>query len=165
MTRATTRRRRWQPPKFTDEELDEDHVREELVAQHARLRALLSRLEGQALEVIHVGRGSPATLAAAFGEIATALTDHTRGEERALTRLLPSTAEAARALALLREDHRCQREELAAMSRLAAACDDAITLALAVRAFVSDVRLDMDAEDRRYLSGRPLEGDPADAER
>ena len=120
MTRATTRRRRWQPPRFTDEELDEDRVREALVAQHARLRALLSWLEHQALEVIQAGKGSATKLAAAFGEIATALTDHTRGEERALTRLLPSTATAARALALLREDHRCQHEELEAMSRLAA---------------------------------------------
>ena len=164
MTRASLRRRRWQPPRFVDEELDEDRVREALVAQHARLRALLSRLDHQALEVIQAGKGSATKLVAAFGEIATALTDHTRGEERALTRLLPNTAAAARARALMREDHRCQREELAAMSRLAATSDDAITLALAVRAFVSDVRLDMDAEDRHHLSPRPLAGDPADAE-
>jgi hypothetical protein len=163
MTRAT-HPRRWQPPKFTDEELDEDRVREALVGQHARLRGLLERLERHALEIIRAGKGSALELAGAFTEISTALADHARGEERALAKLLPSTAAAARALALLREAHRCQREELAAMWRMAACCDDAITLALAVRAFVSDVRLDMDAEDRRYLSARPLEGEPSDAE-
>jgi hypothetical protein len=164
MTRATERRRRWQPPKFTDEELDEDRVRETLVAQHARLRALLSRLDAQALELVRARTRSPEALAGAFAEVAAALDDHTRGEERVLERLLPRTPGGARALALLREDHRCQREEQRAMARLAAGCDDGITLALAMRAFVSDMRLDMEAEDRRYLSSRPLAGAPSDAE-
>ncbi|HVU52350.1 MAG TPA: hemerythrin domain-containing protein [Polyangia bacterium] len=164
MSRAAERRRRWQPPRFVDEEIDEGRVRAALFAQHERLRVMLTRLEAKALELIRSGTGAAPELAAELAGVATAFEDHTRGEERALTRLLPRTAAASRALAVLREDHRCQREELGAMSRLAARCDDAITLALAVRGFVSDLRLDMDAEDRRLLSPRPLDGEPADAE-
>ena len=37
------------------------------------------------------------------------------------------------------------------MRRLAATSDDGISLALAVRAFVADVLLDMNMEDRTYL--------------
>jgi hypothetical protein len=153
---------RWQPPRFVDEELDEDRLREGLVAQHTRLRAVLGRLDARARAVIRTGASSPAALARAFDGVAATLADHTRCEERALARLLPRSAAAARALARLREDHRRQHAELDAMARLAAGADDGITFALSVRAFVSDVLLDMDTEDRRYLSGRPLEGEPAD---
>jgi hypothetical protein len=156
-----TERRPWQPPRFIDEEIDEQQLRTTLVEQHDRLRAMLMRLEATATEIIRCGICAAPALAADFATVATAFDDHTRGEERALAKLLPRTAAAKRALAFLREDHRCQREELRAMSRLAATCDDGITLALAVRGFVSNVRLDMDAEDRLYLSGRPLEGEPA----
>jgi hypothetical protein len=40
------------------------------------------------------------------------------------------------------------------MRRLGATCDDAITLALAVRAFIADVCTDMDLEDRTYLAAQ-----------
>jgi hypothetical protein len=162
VSRTTERRRRWQPPRFIDEEIDEQHLRTRLVEQHDRLRAMLTRLETTATEIIRRGVTAAPKLAADFATVATAFDDHTRGEERALAKLLPRTAAAKRALAFLHEDHRCQREELRAMSRLAACCDDGITLALAVRGFVSNVRLDMDAEDRLYLSGRPFETEAAE---
>jgi hypothetical protein len=164
MSRAIERGRRWQPPQFVDEELDEDRVREALVAQHDRLRAMLANVDARALEVIRGAVAVRTELASAVADITAALDDHMRGEERVFAKLLPRTAPAGRALALLHEAHRCQREELAAIARLAARCDDGITLALAVRGFVSDMRLDMDAEDVRYLSARPLEGEPSDAE-
>jgi len=172
MSRATERRRRGPPPKLTPEALDrelddgreEDRLRAALLAQHERLRVLLADLDGRALEIIRTGSCAAPELCADFAAVATAFDDHTRGEERALARLLPRTPAATRALAVLREDHRCQREELHTMSRMSTRCDDAITLALAIRGFVSDVRLDMDAEDRRLLSRRPLDGEPSDAE-
>jgi hypothetical protein len=163
MSRTLERRRRWQPPRFIDEEIDEDRLRQMLVSQHDRLRAMLTSLDRQAVEVIRGGTCSPRELGRRFAGIASALDDHTRGEERALTRLLPRTAAAARALERLREDHLGQRDELRAMSRLATRCDDGITLALAIRALVSDALLEMETEDRRYLSGGPLEGEAADA--
>jgi len=156
MSRATERR--WQPPRFVDETFDEDRVRRGLVAQHELLRARLAALDAQALEIVRGGSCTPAELAEGFGGLAALLADHMRNEEGALAQLLPRTAAAARALAFVRDEHRRQRQELEAMSRLAARGDDAITLALAVRAFVCDVRLDMDAEDSRYLAGPPLEG-------
>jgi hypothetical protein len=172
MSRATERRRRTQPTKLTPAALDkeladglkEERLRAALLAQHERLRALLTRLDKKALDIVRTCKCAAPELAADFATVATAFDDHTQAEERALTELLPRTPAAARTLAVLREDHRCQREELHTMSRLAARCDDVITLALAIRGFVSDVRLDMDAEDRRMLSSRPLAGEPTDAE-
>jgi iron-sulfur cluster repair protein YtfE (RIC family) len=152
MGRAIDRRRHWQPSKFVDEEIDEDRVREILVAQHERLRAMLTILDAKAVEVIRGGACSAVELGGVFADLAAALDDHTRAEERVLAKILPRTAAAGRALARLREDHRHQREELQAMSRLAKSCDDGITLALSIRAFACDVRLDMDLEDRRFLS-------------
>ncbi len=48
--------------------------------------------------------------------------------------------------------NRLPLEDRRAIQRRAASSDDSISLALAVRAFVDDVLLDMDFEDRRYLS-------------
>jgi hypothetical protein len=171
MSRATERRRRAPQPKLTpqalekerDDGLEEDRLRAALLAQHERLRALLDRLDQQALAIIRTGRCAAPELSVDFATVARAFDDHLRGEERALARLWPRTPAATHALGVVHEEHRCQREELRGLSRLAARCDDSITLALAVRAFVSDVRVDMDAEDRRLLSSRPLHGHPADA--
>jgi hypothetical protein len=152
MSHAIDRRRHWRPSPFLDEEMDEGRVRAMLIAQHERLRAMLAVLDAKAVAVPRGGACSPAELGGVFADLAAALDDHMRFEERALGKLLPRTAEDARAVARLRDDHRRQREELQAMSRLAKRCDDGITLALSIRGFVSDVRLDMDLEDRRYLS-------------
>jgi iron-sulfur cluster repair protein YtfE (RIC family) len=89
---------------------------------------------------------------AALEKILQSLTDHVRHEERVLVTLLPRTQDSGRSLRLLREDHALQLEELESMRRCAARSDDAISLALAIRAFVADVQLEMDLEDRRYLS-------------
>jgi Hemerythrin HHE cation binding domain len=163
MSRAIERRRRRQRPKLIDGEVDQAHVRETLMAQHERLRAMLAVLDAKALDLIRGGTCAQTELAGALANAASALDDHMRGEERILAQALPHTASAVRGRTLVREDHDRQREELRAMSRLALRCDDTITLALAVRAFVSDVRLDMDAEDRRFLSEWLRADVPADA--
>jgi hypothetical protein len=52
----------------------------------------------------------------------------------------------------LREEHVRQREELERIVREADSSDDRITLALAIRGFVSDVLLDMSLEEGRLVS-------------
>jgi hypothetical protein len=135
----------------SDDEIDEDRVREILVDQHERLRALLGALDAKAIAVVRTCQSAP-DMHAALEKIVQSLTDHMSSEERTIVTLLPRTQDSGRALRILREDHARQLEELESMLRCAARADDAISLALAVRAFVADVLLDMDLEDRRYLA-------------
>jgi iron-sulfur cluster repair protein YtfE (RIC family) len=144
--------RTWPPWELNDGELDEAQVRDILLAQHDRLRSLLTGLDTRAVGVVRSESRRPAVLDGAFEETAEALSYHMRAEEQAFAELLPRTAAFGRELTRLREEHGRQREELERMRRLVASSDDAISLALAVRAFVADVLLDMELEDRRYLS-------------
>jgi len=154
MGTETRHRLRWLPSDLDEDELDVHVLREVLLAQHDRLRSLLDALEAGAVSVIGSPSRPPLDLRGPLETAAEALADHMRGEERALAMLLPRGATTASELAKLCDDHARQREDLESMRRLAASSDDAISLALAVRAFVADVRLDMDLEDRRYLSSR-----------
>jgi hypothetical protein len=135
-----------------DGELDEAQVRDILLAQHDRLRSLLAGLDTRAVGVIRGESRRPAAVDGAFEETAEALSYHMRAEEQALAALISRRAPSGRELLRLRQEHRRQRNELDRMRRLAASSKDAISLALAVRAFVANVLLDMDLEDRRYLS-------------
>ena len=139
-------------PRVSNDTHDVDAARRGLLEQHERLRVLLRALDAKAVAVIRTPSGQGPDLRPALEDTAQILTDHMRGEERALTELLPKTRAPANALGSLREDHARQTEELDRMRRCAASWDDAISLALAVRAFVADVLLDMKEEDRRYLS-------------
>jgi hypothetical protein len=152
MSEETKHRIQWPPAELEEDEIDERAAREILLAQHDRLRLLLDALDAGAAEVIRSESRPAPELRGPLENAAQALADHMRGEERALAVLLPRTAAAN--LRLLREEHARQRDELATIRRLAASSDDAISLALAVRAFVADVRIDMDLEDQRYLSSR-----------
>ncbi|HTA20828.1 MAG TPA: hypothetical protein VK989_16155 [Polyangia bacterium] len=138
-------------PTRSRDDLDEDGVRKLLVEQHGRLRVLMSALDEKAATVVCTCRPEP-DMRAELEKVLQSLTDHICDEERALVTLLPRTQDSGRSLRLLREDHALQLEELDSMRRCAARSDDAITLALAIRAFVADVQLEMDLEDRRYLS-------------
>jgi hypothetical protein len=150
---AETRHRvRWLPPERDEDELDRQLIREVLLAQHDRLRALFTALDARAVAVIRSESRPAPDLRGPLDQAAQALDDHLRGEERALAAILRSGPETAASLARLHEDHVRQREDIEAMRRLAASADDAISLALAVRAFAADVRLDMDLEDQRYLA-------------
>jgi hypothetical protein len=151
MAKAMTARER-RRPQLADDDLDEDTVRRVLVEQHERLRVLLRALDARAVSAIRTQCPPGLDLQAALENTVQALTDHMRGEEKAIVTLLPRTPASGRALATLREDHARQRDELGAMRRCACTSDDTISLALAVRAFVADVLLDMDLEDQRYLS-------------
>jgi iron-sulfur cluster repair protein YtfE (RIC family) len=144
--------RSWPPWELDDGELDATQVRDILLAQHDRLRSLLAGLDTRAVGVIRGESRRPVALDGAFEETAEALSYHMRAEEQAFAELMPRTASFGTELDRLREEHEQQRDELERMRRLAASSDDAISLALAVRAFVADVRLDMESEDRRYLS-------------
>lgn len=152
MTSQIRTRARWLPDEPSDDELDEELVREVLLSQHDRLRKLLRALDAAAIDAIRgLSRPTP-DLRAGLEEAAQALTDHMRGEERNLATLIPRSAGSDRALARLREDHARQRDEIQSMRRLSATHDDTITLALAIRAFIADVCIDMDLEDRTYLA-------------
>jgi hypothetical protein len=136
------------------DELDDDRVREVLVARHDRLRSLLKVLDASAAAVVRTEAPASGDLRALVENTAQTLDDHLRGEERALTTLSPRDARSGRLLTHLREEHERQRADVEAMRRLAAASDDRISLALAVRAFVADVGLDMDLEDQQLLTPR-----------
>jgi hypothetical protein len=147
---ATREQRR--RPRLAEDELDRDAVFRVLLEQHSRLRALLGDVDGRAVAVLDARARPGPALKNALEDMVQALTDHMRGEERALTTLLPRTRASGRELTFLRAEHVRQRAELEAMRRQAASADDALTLALAARAFVADVLMDMDFEEKRYLS-------------
>jgi hypothetical protein len=150
--KASAARERRRRPRLAEDELDQDAVFRVLLQQHSRLRALLGDVDGRAVAVLRAREEPGPALGSALENMVQALTDHMRGEERALTTLMPRTRNSGRELTFLREEHRRQRAELEAMRRRAAGADDAISLALAARAFVADVLTDMDFEERRYLS-------------
>lgn len=137
-------------PRQSDDELDGEGVRKLLVEQHGSLRVLLSALDAKADAVARTCRPEP-DMHAALEKVLRSLSNHIRHEERVLVTFLPRTQDSGRSLRLLREDHALQLEELESLRRSAARSDDAISLALAIRAFVADVQLEMDLEDRRYL--------------
>jgi len=89
-------------------------------------------------------------LCASLEAAAKTLTDHIRNEEPLVALMLPPGAPRSESLARLHEDHVRQIGEIESMQRLARTSDDVVSLALAIRAFVDDVRLDMDVEDRRF---------------
>jgi len=134
-----------------DGALDEGQARRVLVEQHGHLRALLGALDAAAVTVVRTCEPAPA-MRGDLEKVGQALTSHMSDEERTIDGLLPRTKESDRARQLLREDHARQLEDLESVLRGAARSDDAISLALMVRAFVADVLLDMDLEDRRYLT-------------
>ena len=152
MAKATAARKDRRPRVSSNDAHDADAVRRVLLEQHERLRELLRALDAKAVAVIRTQSSQGPDLRPALEDTAQILTDHMRGEERALTELLPKNRALKNDLGSLLEDHQRQAEELHRMRRCAASWDDAISLALAVRAFVADLLLDMDEEDRRYLS-------------
>jgi hypothetical protein len=156
-TKAMAARERRRRPKLAlggDEngEQDRDEVFRVLLEQHSRLRALLGDVDGRAVAVLNAKTQPGPALQSALENVVQALTDHMGGEERALTTLLPRTRASGRELLFLRAEHTRQRAELEAMRRRAVTADDALSLALAARAFVADVLMDMDFEEKRYLS-------------
>jgi hypothetical protein len=125
-------------------------LREEIMAQHGRLRGLLETLETQAAEVIRPRGRAPADLAEALNAIVRALHEHMDFEEDGLARdpiarqaWGPANAEH------LHEEHQRQRAELARIAREAALSGDRISQAFAIRGFISDVLLDMRIEEGR----------------
>jgi hypothetical protein len=151
-TKAMAARERRRRPQLNDDDQDQDAVFRVLLGQHSRLRALLGDVDGRAVAVIGAKTTPGPALQSALENVVQALTDHMRGEERALTTMLPRTRSSGRELTFLRAEHTRQRAELEAMRRRAASSDDAISLALAARAFVADVLMDMDFEEKRYLT-------------
>jgi hypothetical protein len=153
MSRSERSPRRWRPSPFIEDEVDEEVLRDVLVAQRHRVRLALDDLEAKAVDLIDCGTCTPVGLAASIEAMGDVLGSHARAEERLLAKLLPGDARATQALARVREHHGAELDQLAALGRLAATGDDGVTLALAVRAFVSDVRLDMSSDLRQSIAG------------
>ena len=131
-------------------ETDEALARRVLRSEHEHLRGLLAALDDRACGLIHGDALSGLDLCASLEAATKALIDHIRNEEPVVASMLPPGALRSESLARLHEDHVRQIEEIETMQQLARTSDDVISLALAIRAFVDDVRLDMDVEDRRF---------------
>jgi hypothetical protein len=119
--------------------------------QHDRLRSMLARLDAEAERVVRGETRLRAHVHRLFDAVEPELVAHLAFEEAALAR----TGDAAFARICAR--HAGQRDELARLARDVACADDEITLALELRAFVADLLLDMDAEDRAFAARRGTE--------
>lgn len=125
-------------------------VRDDIVSQHARLRVLLDQLDAGAERVVRADHCGPSSTDKLLDDLVRQLEDHMVFEEQALPAVSVSNAAwDAHELARLRREHQRQREELTRMTREAHGSDDPLSLALAIRAFVADVRLDMNIEEER----------------
>jgi len=125
-------------------------VRADILDQHARLRLLLDRLDAKAEGVVRSDRSGASEMSGMLEGLLDELAAHMAFEEEALAGG-PGAAgvwEAAD-LVLLTEEHQRQRAELARIEREALHPDDPLSLALAIRAFIADVRLDMSMEEDR----------------
>jgi hypothetical protein len=136
-------------------------VLEQILAQHEELRGLLGDLDQDAIRIIRAERRTPSDLPGKVEAITAALRAHMEFEERALNSPDAPWEDWGRdSISKLAEEHTRQRDELVRIARAAAGSDDLISLALTIRAFVSDVRLDMQIEERRFLAPAALGRNP-----
>jgi len=125
-------------------------VRDDILGQHAGLRVLLAQLDATAERVVRSDRCVCSDLDRALETLVRELANHLAFEEAALSALSgPAGGWHPDELTRLGREHERQREELARITREACGADDPISLALAVRAFVADVLLDMTVEEDR----------------
>jgi hypothetical protein len=132
-----------------------DAATAEVLAQHEHLRALLRMVDGEAERVVRAETHPRSELPRVFALFARALSVHLDCEDELLAEsggVAPTRARPV--LARVCDEHARQRDEMLRLSRRALGADDRITLALEIRAFVSDVFLDMDIEDRAFLGPR-----------
>jgi hypothetical protein len=125
----------------------------EVFAQHEHLRDLLRMLDGEAERVVRAETKPRTELPELFGLVARALAVHLDYEEELLAADAEKNPEPLRlrpVLARVCQEHVRQREEIARLSREAKHADDRIALALEIRAFIADLLLDMDIEDRAF---------------
>ncbi len=114
------------------------------------------QLDAEAIEVIRAEPRVPCDLPGELDVLVRALHEHMDFEEHALAAdLVAKEMWGSASEATLRQEHARQREELARLTREAGSSDDRISLALAIRCFVSDVSLDMALEERRFFSVSP----------
>jgi predicted phage gp36 major capsid-like protein len=132
-------------------------VREQILAQHEELRVMFREVDEEATRIIRAERRMPSDLTGKLEASTVALRNHMEFEEQALTSgNAPHEDWGRDAAKQLAEEHARQREELARITRAANGADDLISLALMIRAFVADVGLDMQLEERRFLSPAAL---------
>ena len=125
----------------------------ELVAQHAALRALMTRCEELANE-LDASQGDPTPLLREIERLREAFTAHNRYEERILRPvLLAEDRHGAVRVDRMVEDHVNEHAEMG--SRLAA------PVTAELRDVVETLRAHLDAEERYLLSSQVLRDDTA----
>ena len=131
-------------------------VRDDILQQHARLRRRLDNLDANAQGVVRSDLTGASELTRMLDGLLHDLAAHMAFEERALARApsLPGTWDPGD-LERLEKEHERQREELARIEREALHPDDPLSLALAIRSFIADVRLDMSMEEDRLHRWSP----------
>ena len=132
--------------------LDAGTAREAILAQHHRIRALLTRARGVAEAALDGSAPTSDAVASAIGDIRTIMEVHLAFEEKSLLPILredpPLGPERA---ARLLDEHRRQRETLSTLHREACAFPD-LAILPAKLAFLTEWLLaDMNEEERSLL--------------
>jgi iron-sulfur cluster repair protein YtfE (RIC family) len=129
-------------------------VRDEILRQHKRLRVSLQQLDFAAQWAVRADHPAPLDMERRLDQLLLELAAHMSFEENELARADASPgAWGPDDRARLAQEHQRQREELRRIARDAQTTDDRISLALAIRAFVSDVLLDMSLEEDHLARG------------
>lgn len=135
-------------------------VRDEILRQHTHLRVSLQQLDFAAQWAVRADHPAPLPMEPMLDQLLLELAAHMAFEEEELAK--PGRSPGAWTSddrARLAKEHERQRQELARIAREAQSADDRISLALSIRAFVSDVLLDMTLEEEQLARhARPHTG-------
>ena len=134
--------------------VDADTARRGILWQHERIRELLSQARSIAESALDGDDPSPPGVAGVIADLHSTLEVHLTFEERVLLPLLAADgAVGERRAQRLRDEHRRQREVLAAIHREASAQPQLPTLAAKLTFLTSWLRADMEEEERSLLTG------------
>lgn len=133
--------------------VDADSARRGILWQHERIRELLGKARSIAESALDGDEQSPPGVAGVIADLHATLEVHLAFEERVLLPLLAAAAPAGeRRAERLRDEHRRQREVLAAIHREANAHPQLPTLAAKLAFLTSWLRADMEEEERSLLT-------------
>ena len=129
--------------------VDAGTARRGILWQHERIRELLGKARAVAESALDgEADGSPPAVAAIIADLHSTMEVHLTFEERVLLPLLAESAVGAQRADRLREEHRRQREVLAAIHREAREQPQLPTLAAKLAFLTSWLRADMEEEER-----------------
>lgn len=132
--------------------IDADKARRGILWQHEQIRALLGRSRRVAEQALDGEPPYPDAVASAVGDLRSAIEIHLTFEEKVLLPLLDAAPPTAAPRGEhLRQEHRHQRDMLAALHREASAHPFLPTLAAKLAFVTSWLLSDMEAEERSML--------------